>query len=427
MKIQSYDKIGEQVHSERLPNGLSVFVIPKRGYNKSFAFFAANYGGADRRFLHSGRWIDTPEGVAHFLEHKMFDTEDGNALTDLSANGASPNAFTSSSMTAYHFESTEKFYENLGILLKFVSVPYFTDESVGKEQGIIGQEIRMTEDEPDYAVYYGLMKALYKSHPLRDSVAGTVESISEITADTLYACHNVFYNPSNMVLCVAGDVDPAKVVKTALGILPREAGEVPRRDYGSVETLTPEKNRAETLMEVSQPIFLFGGKASPQKNGEEYLRQELAGNLALEYIIGKSSPLYARLYKERLINRDFSAAFESSAGAAHFVCGGESRDPDAVFAAFSARAGEITAGGIDEELFRRIKKTAFGREMRAFNSFENICYGYATGYFRGYDAFRSPGVLSELTPDDIMAFIRGNMSPEKLAISIINPKKSTDV
>jgi predicted Zn-dependent peptidase len=184
MKSKGYDLIREQVYSEKLENGLSIFVIPKRGYNKRFAFFATNYGGADRRYKLAGQWLDTPMGVAHFLEHKMFDTRDGNALTDLSANGASPNAFTSSDITAYHFECTEKFEENLEILLSFVSVPYFTPESVQKEQGIIGQEIRMTEDDPDYAVYYGLMKALYKHNPLRDSVAGTVESIAQITTDT---------------------------------------------------------------------------------------------------------------------------------------------------------------------------------------------------------------------------------------------------
>ena len=175
MKLKNYEAIGEQVYTETLSNGLNIFVVPKKGFSKKYAFFATNYGGADRRFKVGDTWIDTPEGVAHFLEHKMFDTKDGNALAELSANGASPNAFTSSDITAYYFQCIDKFEENFKILLKFVSEPYFTPESVEKEQGIIGQEIGMTDDQPGYSIYYSLMKCLYSYNPLRYSVAGTVD------------------------------------------------------------------------------------------------------------------------------------------------------------------------------------------------------------------------------------------------------------
>jgi predicted Zn-dependent peptidase len=424
MKNKGYDLIKEQVYSEKLENGLSVFVIKKSGYNKSYAFFATDYGGADRRFKLSGSWIDTPMGVAHFLEHKMFDTKDGNALTDLSANGASPNAFTSTDITAYHFESTEKFEDNLKILLSFVSIPYFTPESVQKEQGIIGQEIRMTEDEPDYAVYYGLMKALYQHNPLRDSVAGTVESIAEITSDTLYSCHKVFYNPSNMVLCVAGDVDPEKIIAIARQILPQQAGEVPQRDYGSPEKSIPETLRAEQEMEVSIPIFLIGSKATPVKDGRGYLKQELIGTLALEILAGHSSPLYLRLYREGLINNSFSAAYEATAGAAYIMAGGESSDPDKVLEAFKTEARLLSEKGPDLPLFYRLKKAMTGRQIRSLNSFDSICYNYARGYFRGYDAYESPEVLNGITPEDVIAFVKNTITPEKMAISIIKPKKS---
>ena len=184
MNKREFPGVGETLYSDVLPNGLRLFVVPKPGYAKSYAFFATNYGGADRRFQLAGEWIDTPAGVAHFLEHKMFDMPDGYALAVLSANGASPNAYTSTAMTAYHFESTEGFYENLDTLLGFVSTPYFTPESVQKEQGIIGQEIRMTEDNPEFVVYYELLKCLLEHNPVRDSVAGTVESIAEITDQT---------------------------------------------------------------------------------------------------------------------------------------------------------------------------------------------------------------------------------------------------
>lgn len=423
MKSKSYDLIREQVFSEKLENGLTVFVVLKRGYNKSFAFFAADYGGADRRFKLGGQWLDTPMGVAHFLEHKMFDTKDGNALTNLSANGASPNAFTSSDITAYHFESTEKFEENLEILLSFVSIPYFTPDSVQKEQGIIGQEIKMTEDDPDYAVYYGLMKALFRSNPLRDSVAGTVESISRITADTLYHCHKVFYNPSNMVLVVAGDVDPEKTVAAARRILPKEPGELPRRDYGPAETSVPEALRTEHEMEVSIPIFLLGSKVSPVTDGRGYLEQELTGSLALDILAGHSSPLYLKLYREGLINSGFSAAYEAAAGAAYIMAGGESSDPDAVFEAFKTEAKRLADKGPDPALFDRLKKAMTGRHIRSLNSFDSICHNVARGYFRGYDAFDAPDILKTITPEDVTAFIRG-LPPEQMAISVVKPRRS---
>ncbi len=422
MKNKGYDLIGEQLYSEKLENGLQVFVVPKKGYNKSYAFFATDYGGADRRFKYGGKWIDTPMGVAHFLEHKMFDMKDGNALTKLSANGASPNAFTSSDITAYFFESTEKFQENLEILLEFVSVPYFTDDSVQKEQGIIGQEIGMTEDDPDHAIYYGLMKALFEHNPVRDSIAGTVDSIAEITADTLTSCHKVFYNPSNMTLCVAGDVDPEQIVETARKILPREPGEVPQRDYGSEETLKPLSLITEDKMEVASPLFTMGAKAAPIKKGSDCLRQDLIASLTLEILVGRSSPFYRKQYDLGLINSSFSAAFEYTAGVAYTLAGGESSAPEKVYDAYKDEIARIIQNGPDKDLFERQKKAMLGRQISALNSFENICINLARGYFRGYDAFEAAKLLGEITPKDITEFIKHYMLPENTALCVIRPK-----
>ena len=216
MVKKEYPRIGESLYHGELVNGLHVYVDVKPEFSKSYAFFATNYGGMDMRFQLNGEWHDTPAGVAHFLEHKMFDTKDGNALQDLAANGASPNAFTSSAITGYYFESTEKFEENLKILLSFVSEPWFTPESVDKEQGIIGQEIRMIEDNPDWQIYTRMLRAMYHRHAARTSIAGTVESISHITAGTLYNCHKAFYTPANMILTVVGDVDPVRVLTPCL-------------------------------------------------------------------------------------------------------------------------------------------------------------------------------------------------------------------
>ena len=216
MEKTVYSALGESVWHGRLPNGLHIYVDEKPEYGKQFAFFAACYGGMDLRFrTEDGHWRDTPAGVAHFLEHKLFDTEDGNALQDLAANGASPNAFTSSALTGYYFESTEKFCDNLKILLSFVSIPWFTQESVDKEQGIIGQEIRMYDDAPDWRVQFNLLAALYQNHPVRIDIAGTVESIAQIDAELLYRCYRTFYNLKNMVLTVAGKVTVDQVLAVA--------------------------------------------------------------------------------------------------------------------------------------------------------------------------------------------------------------------
>ena len=214
MERREFHRVGECCWAGILPSGLPVFVYPKPEFGKSFAFFAANYGGMDLRFEQGGQWKDTPAGVAHFLEHKMFDTKEGNALQLLSQGGASPNAFTSSSITGYHFECTEGFEDHLRTLLSFVMEPYFTPESVAKEQGIIGQEIAMIEDEPYWRLYRNLLAGLYERHPIRISVAGTRESIAGITDHTLYDCYRSFYHPGNMVLCVAGPVDPEGVEDT---------------------------------------------------------------------------------------------------------------------------------------------------------------------------------------------------------------------
>ena len=422
MKLKEYPNIGEKVYSGTLANGLSVFVVPKRGFHKSYAFFATDYGGADRRFKLAGNWIDTPEGVAHFLEHKMFDTEDGNALTTLSANGASPNAYTSTDITAYHFECIEKFSENLETLLSFVSVPWFTPESVDKEQGIIAQEICMVEDDPDYCLYYGLMKSLFSQNPIRDSVAGTVESISKITSETLYDCHRIFYNPSNMALCVAGDVEPLEVLDVAQKILPKEPGEVPERDYGAPETPQPESARFTKAMEVSLPIFLAGCKSKPAARGRDNLRLELISSLSLEILAGHSSPLYFKLYRQGLVSSDFSASFESAVGAAYSMFGGETRDPERVFDEVKKEQARILESGPDAGLFRRIKKAAVGSHIRSLNSFDAICGDIVGGHFRGYDAFEAPEILESITEDDVVTFFRDRLDPDTMAISIITPK-----
>lgn len=424
MELRKYEKLNEQVYFGTLPNGLALYVMPKKGYFKSTAAFATNYGGSDMRFKLAGTWHDTPAGVAHFLEHKMFDMEGGgNALNLLSANGASPNAFTSSGMTAYHFESTENFEENLKTLLTFVSKPYFTEESVNKEQGIIGQEIRMTEDNPEYAVYQNLMKTLYAENPIRVSVAGTVESIAQITAQTLYYCHEAFYNPSNMVLCAAGGVEPERVEAIAREILPSEKKETAERDYGNKENMLPSSPLSDVKMEVGMPMFIAGLKLDVPPKGPERQRRELLGDFALNLLFGKSSPLYARLYSEGLIDAGFAGGTTFFPGGASIVFGGDSRDPAAVCAAVLEEAKTLASKGPNDALFRRLKKASLGDEIRSLNSLYGICINRATGHFGDYDPLTGIEKIGAFSAGDVCDFFKESMKPENLGLSVVRPMK----
>ena len=423
MDKKLYPRIGEEVIWETLDNGLPVCIVPKQGFSRKYALFATRYGGMDMRFELNGQWLDTPAGIAHYLEHKMFDTKDGNALQELAKNGAEPNAFTSNAITCYYFDSTEKFYENLEILLSFVSVPYFTEESVEKEQGIIAQEINMIEDNPEWQVYKRLMQALYHTSPARTSVAGSVESIRQITAQTLYDCHKAFYTPSNMCLVVVGDVDADKVLETARRILPESSGPDIPRDHGPAEDLTAAQPETSCTMEVAMPTFLLGFKCAPQADGPEQMRATAIGELACDLMMGESSPLYARLYSQGLINGSFGASYDILPGAAYVYAGGDSKDPHAVAQAILAEAKRLTKEGLDEAYYRRIINANFGAAMRELNSFESIAVSMVEGCFRRYDAYRFPEVYDSITQQDVLDFIRDSFTESGMALSIVYPKE----
>ena len=425
MQRIDYARVGETLWRDTLPNGLRLSVVTKPGYTRSVAAFTTNYGGADRRFRYGGEFIDTPAGVAHFLEHKMFDMPDGeNALSTLASNGAQPNAYTSSGVTSYHFESTENFYDNLRMLLRFVSTPYFTDESVAKEQGIIGQEIRMCEDSPDYVIYDELMRCLYDHHPIRDSVAGTVESIAQITPETLYRCHQIFYNPGNMTLSVVGDVDPEAVRAAALELLPASPGEVPGRDYGVPEGPLPAARRYSRSMAVSAPQMLIGVKLTPGLSGSELLRQKLVAGTALQYLCAQSSPLYSRLYAEGLLNTDFFTDLDFAAGTATMMIGGETRDPERVLREILNAAEDAARRGLDAERFRRVTRASYGSFVRGLSSFLGLASSLSAADFYGYNYFDLFSLLGAVTAEDVRAFLAENLTAETAAMSVITPLPS---
>lgn len=423
MQNREFPRLGETLYTGVLPNGLVLHVIPKPGFCSSYAVFAANYGGAHRRFALEGEVLDTPAGVAHYLEHKMFDLPDGdNALNLLSANGADPNAFTAGNITCYYFQCTEKFEENLRLLLHFVSTPYFTEETVQKERGIIAQEIRMGEDSPVSAVYYNLLKQLYASHPIRDRVAGTVESIAEITHETLYACHRVFYAPSNMCLCVEGDVDPERIEALVRELLPEGKAPVPQADFGPEEGPLPVETLHRVTMPVSAPQFLIGAKLRSEP-GEAGLRQRIVAQLVLRLLVGASSPFYTSLYAAGTLNRDFDYEADFAAGTGTVLLGGESEAPEAVLAALNAEIARVCAEGFEPAAFERAKRASYGARLRGLEDFESVCVALATAQFEGFCPLDAPALLGELTRDECEAFVREYLRPERFALSIVEPKR----
>ena len=418
MTVTEYKNIGETLISARLSNGLEIRMIPKPGFSSFYALFGTSYGGAMRNFEIDGRRLETPAGVAHFLEHKMFDLPGGdNALSILSANGADPNAFTSSSATCYYFRCTESFEENLRVLLHFVSTPYFTKETVEKEQGIIGQEIQMVDDSPNSEIYYNLLSLLYDHHPIKDKVAGSIESIARITDETLYSCHRVFYAPSNMVLCLEGDIDPQKVIAIAEEELSEECAPVPRADYGEPEGPEPVGKISRLEMEVSAPQFLIGQKLEAGTS----LKERLTADLSLKLICGSSSPLYSRLYSSGLITGDFDFELDYAAGTATLIGGGESSEPERVLAELEAEIERIRQEGIEPDYFRRCLNASLGARLRSLEDFEDVCTALAFGIFEGYNYMDCFALGSEISLEDCMSWIKEKLRPEHFALSIINP------
>lgn len=423
MNKKVFPQLGEQYFEQRMENGMMVRVVEKPGFAKKYAFVAVNFGSIDTKFRLNGVDYATPDGVAHYLEHKMFDLPEGNAMELFAQNAGSNNAFTSYAMTAYYVECTEHFEENLSILLRLVTTPYFTEESVEKERGIIAQEIKMYDDSDGNVVQENLFRAMYLHHPARVSVAGTVESIQDITAKTLYDCHRAFYDPSNLILCVVGDVDAAKVLAQAERETPKESVGIAERDYGPAEPMTVAQKRIEARMEVAMPTFAIGFKCEPADEGMEPLRMEFLGSMAAELLAGESSALYTRLYEQGLIDADFAIDYERMKGLAFLEASGDSDDPEAVLAAILEEAKRLAETGIDREQFSRLKKSMLGRRLRELDSFENTCYRICAFYMDGVDYYEYPAAFETVTAEDVEQFLRRVVQEERAAISIVWPKE----
>ena len=422
MNSYRFPQLDETIYMDTLSNGLRICVVPRPGFSRKLAYFVTDFGAIHTSFMLEGREIRTPAGIAHFLEHKMFDLPGGRDVSaELAALGAGTNAFTSHDMTAYYISCTENFDQSLRLLLEFVSTPCFSEESVAKEIGIIDQEIGMDADNPDSACFRNLMSAMYREHPIKVEILGGCEDIRQITPELLHDCHRAFYTPGNMMLCVVGDVNADRVAEIALEMLGSETHPVGEKIRYWQEDMTVVTDFCRASMEVAMPMFNLGFKCEPTGTGEAAIRQEIIGDLAAEALFGESSGLYLKLYEEGIIDSSFGGGFETIDGMAMLLCSGDSDDPETVREEILAHAELIVRDGLEESAFQRMKRSAFGRRVRDLDSFNSTCYRLCAYKLTDFDYFEFPRVYEDIQIPEIQEFIRRVVQRSRCALSVIDP------
>lgn len=403
------------------PSGLSILLSPMKGFKSSYALFGTAYGSVDTviRTSAEGEFFKLPEGTAHYLEHKLFESEECSAFERYAKTGASANAFTAFDRTAYLFSCSDRFSESLEILLDFVTHPYFTAETVAKEQGIIGQEIRMYDDSADWRVLFNLLCALYSQNPVRIDIAGTQESISHITADILYKCYDNFYNLHNMVLAVAGNVDVDEVIAVADKVLkPAEPFFLERGSCDEPEEVV--KHYVEQRLPVSVPMFNIGFKGKAGTEKENFVGSVL-DEIFIDALFDDYSPFYRRLYDEGVINSTFGSEVFGGRDYISLILSGESRDPERVCKEVRAEFELAFKNGISAGAFECAQKSVYGRYLRSTERAEGVATMLFNGFFPGVEPEELMDIAAAATPDSVMERIRDTYDTKNYALSVIKP------
>ncbi len=412
--------LNEKYYDIDHPSGLKILIMPKESYASSYAIFATKYGSIDTMIqMQDGSFKEIPEGTAHFLEHKLFESEDLDAFERFAKTGASANAYTSFDRTGYLFSCSTNFKKNLEILLDFVQNPYFTQATVEKEQGIIGQEIDMYKDVPDWEVMFNCLRTMYHNLPVRIDIAGTQESIAQITAETLYGCYDNFYNLHNMVLAVAGNVSVDEVVEAADKVLKPVEGKMAQRKIID-EPKEVVDNYVEEKLSVATPQFMFGFKENwdtPERSTEE----EISMEILLDMISGQSSELYKRLFDSKLINNSFGFEYFTGFGYSCVLFAGESSDPKKVAEEIVKEIKKFRETGFDKTAFERTKKKLYGRMIMGMNDVDGIANNMAVSYFAGEDIFTDFEIYKTISLDDITELFGKTLDENYSVLSVIKP------
>ena len=422
MKVIESLNIKEKAYIEKLENGMTVIIIPKNTTKKKYVIWGVNFGSIDNHFKVDGEEIYIPDGVAHFLEHKMFEQENGkNSLDTLMALGIDANAYTTSDHTAYLFECTDHFYEGLDELMNYVQNPYFTNENVEKEKGIIAQEIRMYDDDPGWQLYMGILDCLYKNNPIKVDIAGTVESISKITPEVLYKCYNTFYALDNMTLVICGDFEPEKLLEEVKKRLTKN------KTYEKIERIYPEKEKTinkkyvEKDMNVSMPIFAIGIK-DVSKMDSEIVKKHIAIEILLNMIIGKSSDLYKKMYNQGLLLEEPSIDYEFSEEYAHIVISGQSNDSEEVYKMFKEEIENYKNNELNIDHFERIKKKIYGDYVVEYNSVSEIARMFLTDHMKKISSFDYIEQYKVITKEYVEQVLKEIFNDEYMALAIVKEK-----
>ena len=429
MQIIENIKIKEKLYIEKLENGLTVMIIPKNNTMKKYIMWGTNFGSIDNHFIlpKTKEEIKIPDGVAHFLEHKMFEQRSGvNSLDKLSSIGVDANAYTTNDYTTYLYECNDHFYEALDEFMDYVQNPYYTDENVEKEKGIIAQEIKMYDDHPFWQVYLNAMKCLYKENPVKLDIAGTVESISGINKEILYSCYNTFYTPSNMLMVVSGDFVPEQLIEEIKKrLVKKETSLEVKRIYPN----EPEEiNQKEKIvkMDVNNPLFVIAFKDTVLENKEELVKKHIAIEILLYMLIGKSSKLYQKLYNEGLLISQPDLDYEFSKEYAHITISGQSNNPKKVKEEFEKELQNIKENGIDEQIFNRIKKKIYGGYVTEFNDVSNIARMFMSDYFKGINSFEYIENFNQVTKEYTQQILEETFDQRKMILSVVEGSTSVE-
>ncbi len=421
MQIIENLKVKEKLYIEKLENGLTVMIIPKKGIQKKYIIWGTNYGSNDSTFIVPGESdvTEVPKGVAHFLEHKMFEQENGkNSLDVLTSLGVNANAYTTNNHTAYLYECTDNFYEALDEFMNYVQHPYFTDENVEKEKGIIGQEIMMYDDYPDWKVYLNALECMYHNNPVKLDITGTIETISHIDKDILYKCYNTFYNPSNMAMVISGDFEPEKLleeIKKRL-IENKSNGEIKRIFENEPKEIV--KAKAEQNMEVSQPLYTIGIKDIPAEE-KERVRKHITIEILLNIIIGASSELYKKLYDMGNCYFVPSIEYEFDRNYAFVLISGQSNNPEELFNMLKKQVNEFVNKGISEDDFERTRKMIYGEYIKEYNDVTTISRMFLSDYFKGINSFDYLEEINAINVEYLNQVLKDVFKKENMILSVV--------
>ena len=416
-QIIENERLGEKYYRMKHKSGLVIDVFPKEGYNSTYAIIGTNFGSLNNHFISNGKEVKVPDGTAHYLEHKLFESEEGDAFTQYAKTGAMANAYTSFEKTCYLFSCTENFREALEILLNLIQSPYFTPETVAKEQGIIGQEIKMYDDSAEWRVMINLYQAMYHNNPINIDIAGTVETIAEITPEILYECYNAYYNLNNMVMVITGNVSPYEVLEIADSKL-KDNPDIDTESIFPDEPYEVKEKYVEQKLPVAVPMFYLGFKEKATSEMPN-IKELVCTDILIEAFSGGSSELYRDLLNKKLVNSTFGADYLAGRGYRAVIFEGETHSPSEAAEAICKAVGELKEKGISREDFEIARRSVYGSAVSSFDSLSSTANSLINAEFYGRTIFDYIETVANVTYEDVTERLKHQLDPENVSLSVV--------